>query len=160
MSGGRGEEKTPTVTPRIFLLLASFVVLLDQGTKFLAQTFLVPGASFALLPNIFHLTLVENQGIAFGLFHEAEQLLFAVITVGIAALFVIGLRLPLLPLRNQWGVGLILGGALGNWLDRIRLGAVVDFLDFRIWPIFNLADTAITIGGGLFVLAFLRGRAS
>lgn len=158
MPGRRGEEKTPVLTRRIFLPLAAFAVLLDQLTKALAETFLTPGLSQPVLPNLFHLTLVENRGIAFGLFQGAEKILFLIITVSVLVLVVVGFRSEAARPRNQWGIGLILGGAVGNWIDRIRVGAVIDFLDFRIWPVFNLADTAITVGVGLFLLDFFFAR--
>lgn len=105
-----------------------------------------------LVPGIFHLTLVENEGIAFGLFPGIEKILLVAITLSILVLVYFGLRSAPERWTSQWGIGLILGGALGNWVDRVRVGAVVDFLDFRIWPVFNFADTAITIGVGLFFL--------
>lgn len=82
--------------------------------------------------------------------------MLVVISVSIVVLVLVGLCTSPQKLRSQWGIGLILGGAVGNWMDRIRLGAVVDFLDFRIWPVFNFADTAITIGVGLFLLELMR----
>lgn len=132
------------------------MVLFDQLTKALAQTFLTPGVSLPLLDRFFHLTLVQNQGIAFGLFQGAEKALLVVITLSIGLLVVFGLRTGSGRWLTQWGIGLILGGALGNWIDRIRVGAVIDFLDFRIWPVFNFADTAITVGVGLFLLELLK----
>lgn len=139
--------------------MAAFVVFLDQIGKFFAETFLVPGLSRPVLPNLFHLTLVENRGIAFGLFRGADEILFLVITFSILVLFGVGFRPETARKRTQGGIGLILGGAVGNWIDRVRVGAVIDFLDFRIWPVFNLADTAITVGVGLFLLDFfLRGQ--
>lgn len=158
MSGRRGEEKTPPLIRRVFLPLAALVVLFDQLTKVLAETFLTPGLSHPVLPNFFHFTLVENRGIAFGLLQGAERILFIVITVSLFVLLAVGFRSEAARRRTQWGIGLILGGAAGNWIDRIRVGAVVDFLDFRIWPVFNLADTAITVGVSLFLLDFFFTR--
>ena len=126
----------------------------------LAKNFLVPGVSRAILPQIFHLTLVENQGIAFGFFQGGEKILLAVISISICILIAVGFCFPTERMRVQWGIGLILGGALGNWVDRVRLGAVVDFLDFRIWPVFNFADTAISVGVGLFLLDLMKKNAS
>ena len=157
MSGGRGEEKTP-ISRKFFLLLAGLVVFIDQLTKILALTELTSGTSHPVVQNIFHLTLVENQGIAFGLFQGADKLLLIVITLSIGVLAMIGFRSRSLQLKTQFAMGLILGGAIGNWIDRIRTGAVIDFLDFRIWPVFNLADTAITIGVGIFLLEFFPKR--
>ena len=160
MSGGRGEEKTPIKRRGIFFPLAGFVLLLDQLTKALANRFLIPGASQPVFPPVFHLTLVENQGIAFGLFQNGEKILLAVISASICVLAAVGFYSHSERMKVQWGIGLILGGAVGNWVDRIRLGAVIDFLDFRIWPVFNLADMAITIGVGLFFLDLIKKDAS
>ncbi|MBI4115746.1 MAG: signal peptidase II [Candidatus Omnitrophica bacterium] len=151
-----GEEKTPSLNRGLFFLLAGLVVLLDQLTKAFALKFLSFGESWPVLSSIFHLTLVQNQGIAFGLFQGFDKILLLIITVSIGILVVVALRSDPLRPRAHLALGLILGGAFGNWIDRIRIGSVIDFLDFRIWPVFNLADTAITIGVGLFMLEFFK----
>ena len=134
------------------------MVLLDQFTKALAQNLLTSGLAQPVLPPVFFLTLVENRGIAFGLFQNGEKILLLVITFSIAVLAVLGFRDRSGRFRVQGGIGLILGGAVGNVIDRLRVGAVIDFLDFRIWPVFNFADTAITIGVGLFLLESFSPR--
>lgn len=154
----RGEKKTPVVTRGFFSLVALSVLLFDQLTKFWALRLLKSGISAPLIPRIFHLTLVENEGIAFGLLPGIDKILLVAITLSIIILIFFGLRMDPQRWTSQWGIGLILGGALGNWVDRVRVGAVVDFLDFRIWPVFNFADTAITIGVGLFFLEMLKKR--
>lgn len=112
-----------------------------------------------LIPNVFHLTLIQNPGVAFGLFREHGGLLFALITLS-----VLGLLWWTHTFRPDHGLGefalaFVLGGAVGNWIDRVRWGAVIDFLDFRVWPVFNLADSAITVGVGLYLFSFLlKGR--
>ena len=160
MPGRRGKKETPQVVRRRFFLLpAAFVFLFDQLTKILAKNFLITGTSRPVLPPAFQLTLIQNQGIAFGLFQDGEKILLLLISSSICVLFALGFFSASERLRVQWGIGLILGGALGNWLDRIRLGAVTDFLDFRIWSVFNFADTAISVGVGLFVLDMLKKNA-
>ena len=154
----RGEKKTPIVSRGFFFPLAVFVLLVDQLTKFWAVHSLEPAVSHPILLNFFHLTLVENEGIAFGFFPRMEKILLVAVTLSIVVLIVFGLRAHPHRWVNRWGIGLILGGALGNWVDRIRVGAVIDFLDFRIWPVFNFADTAITIGVGLFFLELVTSR--
>lgn len=108
-----------------------------------------------VIPGVFHLTLVNNEGIAFGLFHQHEGLLLILISLSLILLFVWGHTLKHTRL-SRWGIGLILGGAVGNWVDRVRVGAVIDFLDFRVWPVFNLADTAITTGVVLCMILFFK----
>lgn len=112
---------------------------------------LAEGQSVAVIQDVFHFTLVYNTGIAFGLFHEHGILLFFLITASLVVLamayrFMVGQG----PLART-SMALIFGGAIGNWIDRVRVHAVVDFLDFRFFPVFNLADTAITLG----VVAYL-----
>ncbi len=160
MPVGRGKENTQVISRGAFLFSAGLILFIDQITKALAKAFLVPGSSRPVLPPVFYLTLVENQGIAFGLFQRGEKLLLVIITISILALMVVGLRSKSMTPKTQWAMSLILGGAVGNWIDRIRLGAVTDFLDFRVWPVFNIADTAISIGVGLFLLDLLRKDAS
>lgn len=159
MSGspGAGGEGKRTFLIRFFGL--SFLVLLtDQFSKFLALHYLVPGRSLPLVENVFHLTLVHNPGIAFGLFQEHEGILFFLISVSMIVLMLIGVRMQSAPAAARIGFALILGGAAGNWIDRLRYQAVVDFLDFRIWPVFNLADTAISVGVGLYLLLLFFQR--
>lgn len=102
---------------------------------------------------------------AFGLLRGHESLLFALITVSLCVLLFIGVRMHVPkaggdfrkpPALSHWGLALILGGAVGNWIDRIRFQAVIDFLDFRVWPVFNVADSAITVGVGLYLILLLK----
>jgi signal peptidase II len=119
------------------------------------------GDSLPIIPDFFHLTLVHNRGIAFGLFGGYDQLLLLTISLSIAILAVIGHRLwkkregRFLTL-NRIAIALIFAGAVGNWLDRLRYGAVIDFFDFRIWPVFNVADMAISVGVGLYLIYFFK----
>ena len=133
------------------------IFLLDQLSKFLILKTLSFGDSVPVIPRIFHLTLVRNTGIAFGLLQGWSHLLVWM-NLGLLSAFLLLIVLrrffkkPLL----QIGVGMIAGGGLGNLLDRFRFGYIVDFLDFRIWPVFNLADSAICIGTFLLLLALFR----
>jgi signal peptidase II len=154
VSGGRGEKQTPSLAS--FYSLIFLVVAIDQMVKFLALKYLSFEKSLPVLPDIFHLTLVQNTGIAFGIFRRHESILFILITVSIAVLFVWGIRVQKDSRLSRWGMILILGGAVGNWIDRVRFGSVIDFLDFRIWPVFNVADSAITIGVCLFLFLFIK----
>ena len=136
-----------------FFLVPFLVYVLDRITKVLVVKNIVQDQSVALIPNIFHITLVYNNGTAFGLFKDQNTpllwLSLAVIIFIISYIWKKGRD-------TSWSIslslGLILGGALGNLTDRIRLGYIIDFIDFRIWPVFNIADSAITIG--LIILAW------
>ncbi|MSR77258.1 MAG: signal peptidase II [Candidatus Omnitrophica bacterium] len=149
----REEFKTSLI---LFYLLVGLVFLADQFTKSLAVAYLESQPSIAILPGFFHFTLVYNKGIAFGLFHNHESLLLIAITASLFVLFLFSRHVMDLSLLTRWAFGLILGGALGNWIDRVHHGYVIDFLDFRVWPVFNVADTAISIGVGLYLLSLLK----
>lgn len=135
---------------------AGLVLLLDQITKLAVRRYLLPGESLPILPGIFHLSYVQNPGAAFGILKYQTGFF-----VGIAALVVVAIvfyapRVD--PGLLSLALALELGGALGNLIDRLRFGYVVDFLDFRIWPVFNVADMAIVIGVGLIFLHLLRAE--
>lgn len=136
---------------------ASLVLLLDQLSKSLAVANLPLGSSAPLLPGLLSLQLVQNTGAAFSLFTGNPQLLGLVsllVSIGIAVWIQ---RQEQLTLTRSLGVGLLLGGALGNGLDRWRLGYVVDFLAIVpvSFPVFNLADVAINLAVLCFAIELL-----
>ena len=141
-----------------FYALVGSVVFIDQVSKFLALQCLSPQDSVSLIPKVLDLTLVRNPGVAFGLFSGYAPVLFTVITVSLIFLFLIANRTQGTSAADRWALSLILGGAIGNWIDRLRFAAVIDFIDFRIWPVFNLADTAITIGVALYFFRVLTTK--
>lgn len=135
----------------ILALVATGVISWDQLTKWFAIQYLVRRGSVALIPNFFHLTFVENTGIAFGLFQGRPATLTVVITVSVLALLIGAWWFRDRPVSRRLAYGFILGGAIGNWIDRLRYEHVIDFLDFRVWPVFNFADAFITTGVLLFL---------
>jgi len=142
-----------------FYALVGSVLFIDQLSKFLALRFLKPQASVPVIPGVLDLTLVMNPGVAFGLFSAYASALFTLITVSLVLLFIIANRSHQNGSKlDRWALSLILGGAVGNWIDRLRFTAVVDFIDFRVWPVFNLADTAITIGVCLYFIRVMTAK--
>ncbi|WP_026485583.1 signal peptidase II [Caldanaerobius polysaccharolyticus] len=141
------------------LLIVVSIVVLDQLTKYFAQVYLKPINTFPLIKNFFHLTYVENRGAAFGILQN--QLWFFII-ITIMAGFALMYLMISVPERNRHIrliLAMILGGAIGNFIDRIRLGYVVDFLDFKVWSyIFNIADSFIVIGAILLCTMILFGK--
>ena len=131
----------------------------DQLTKALVASRFIPGESLPLIPQILHLTYVQNTGAAFGLF-KGRQLVFVAVSVAVVAwiLWEFGRQRGTAGRLNLWAAGLVLGGAVGNLVDRLRLGYVVDFIDVRVWPVFNIGDSAITIGVTLLIWQSLRPR--
>lgn len=125
---------------------ALFALFLDQLSKAAVQRFLAEGESVTLIPRIFYLTYVRNPGAAFGLF-AYQTAFFIAVTLTVIVLVLVMARQARENGRSlKLGMGMVLGGAAGNLIDRLRLGVVIDFLDFRIWPVFNLADAAIVLG--------------
>ena len=150
-SPGRAGERSIIV----FYLVAAGVFILDRISKLLVLEHL--SGSIPVIANFFHLTLVHNQGVAFGFFANLRGLLLPVISISLLVILWMAHQPAFKNFRDQWVFGLIFGGALGNWVDRIQYGAVVDFLDFRIWPVFNIADSAISIGVGIYILYLFFG---
>jgi len=130
----------------LYFLIAILVVLLDQITKFLARSLIGPFETIKVFPFL-HLVSVRNEGAAFGLFKGFGNIPFILISL-IAVIVVIVLLIR--GKEDRFGLALILGGAIGNMIDRITLGSVTDFVDVfagRLhWPAFNVADSALTIG--------------
>lgn len=144
--------------PLVFILAAATLAL-DQATKWLVVTSLPLGQPTYPVPALswlFGFTYVTNTGVAFGLFKEAGSI-FILIAVVIITFILYSLRsLPHEQRLVRVALGVQLGGALGNLLDRLRLGYVVDFIDFKFWPVFNVADAAIVIGVLLLVFSMWR----
>ncbi|MGE5576137.1 MAG: signal peptidase II [Syntrophothermus sp.] len=133
------------------------ILLLDQGTKLYIERTLAIGESVPLIKGVLYITHIQNPGAAFGLM--ANQTIFFVITtlLVITAIIHFYRRLPRRHFFLQLGLALGLAGAMGNLIDRLRLGYVVDIIDLRILPtIFNLADTAIVLGVGILLLVIWR----
>jgi signal peptidase II len=146
-----------------FFLIVAIILVLDQLTKWIAATRLMSGESVPIWGETVRLTLVRNRGAAFGLLQGNVPFL---VLASIVAICVVGYALFLLPpdrRLDRLALGLVGGGALGNLVDRVRLGEVVDFLDvgwgdrYR-WPTFNMADSAVTVGVILLVLWTRRER--
>ncbi|HSK50066.1 MAG TPA: signal peptidase II [Solirubrobacterales bacterium] len=135
-------------------LLCALVVLADQAAKAAIEHNLFPGQQVEVLGPL-ELTLSHNRGVAFGLAGGAGAPLIVFTLVALGFVVSIFARDPLR--RGMWiAGGLVVGGALGNLIDRVRAGEVTDFVDVASWPPFNLADVAITFGVGLLVLILLR----
>ena len=148
----------------VFFLTALLIVIADQLSKIWIRTNLALGQS---LPNAGfpRLTHISNSGAAFGLFQGQSFLLTIVALVGVVAILVYAIliyrQFPVSNNRLFWvSLGLLLGGTIGNLIDRLRFGYVTDFIDFGFWPAFNIADSAVVVGVIIFAysLGFL-GRA-
>jgi signal peptidase II len=140
----------------IFAGIALLIVIADQLSKWWIRANLAPGQTFVDF-GFFQIIHVQNTGAAFGIFKGFPLVFIAIDFIGIIVFVLLALvfsrRWPFLD--RMWvrsGMGLILGGTIGNLVDRLRQGHVTDFLDFKLWPTFNVADSAITVG--VIVLVF------
>jgi signal peptidase II len=148
-----------------YLFLSLGILVVDQWTKWLVEVHLPHTASQPLIPGLLNLTHVKNTGVAFGLFasHGAGGGSWLLVAMGFAALTAVFLYFRFAPERNRLllsSLALIVGGAVGNLIDRLASGAVTDFVDVYLgphhWPAFNVADSAITIGIGLMIIDSFR----
>ncbi|MEA5553106.1 signal peptidase II [Anabaena cylindrica UHCC 0172] len=142
---------------RLFWISALFAFSLDQLTKYWVVKTFALGQTLPLIPGIFHFTYVTNTGAAFSLLSgRVEWLRWLSLGVSLVLIAIASLG-PVLTLWEQLGYGLILGGAMGNGIDRFFLGYVVDFLDFRLinFAVFNMADSFISIGIVCLLIASL-----
>jgi signal peptidase II len=142
----------------LFYLLALSLAALDQIIKNYFSGLLSAGQSLPLIKNIFHLTLVKNSGAAFGILPNQRPFLIVIglLVLGLILYFI--KKTPKSDYLMLSSLSLILGGSLSNLYDRIVRGYVIDFIDFRVWPVFNFSDVMIDAGIGLIVLHYLINR--
>lgn len=138
-----------------FIIGVILVIITDQASKIWVSNNMELWESIPVIPKIFHITYIQNPGSAFGLLRFSN---ITFIMIGILIIILGILFLTRVARHNKlvfFSFVLILGGSLGNIIDRLRIGKVIDFLDFRIWPIFNIADSAINIGILLLIIHLL-----
>lgn len=154
-------QKKKRISSIVSILTFFLILLIDQVSKAAISSKLSLGQSIPIIKNVLHITFVKNTGAAFGFFKNST---YFFIVVSIIAIVIIGAIL-IKSVRNgkfsdnflsNFGLVLIISGALGNLIDRASLRYVIDFIDFRIWPVFNIADSSITIGTVLLTLSFAK----
>jgi signal peptidase II len=149
----------------IFLLTAPVIVIIDQVTKATIDSTMALHDSLAVIPGFFSITYVRNPGAAFGFLAGASPMFRSIFFLCITAA-AIGLILYYISKSQNdeplliFALSLILSGAVGNFIDRIKIGEVIDFLDVYIgshhWPAFNVADSAISVGAVILIIAMYR----
>ena len=137
------------------LFLAFIVIGIDRLSKYYIETHMWPGMSIPVIHDVFHITYIINPGAAFGILEHQTGFFILVSVAMIAAVVWYVPRIPARYRLLRFGIGMQAGGAIGNLIDRVRYGGVVDFLDFRIWPVFNVADMAIVGGVGCILITLL-----
>ena len=125
---------------------AIIIILVDQIAKFLIRINFQLNETLPIIKNIFHLTHIQNTGAGFGILKSQTLILIFISLVVIGVIFYYFDRIKEKEVLLQVLVGFVLAGTIGNLIDRLAYGFVIDFLDFQIWPIFNVADSFVTIG--------------
>ncbi len=141
----------------VYTAIIIFGIFADQMTKWLAVKFLKPRVTLPLIENVLHLTYVENRGAAFGMLSDNRWVFIAISSITI--LFLIGflyLGYTVKPLYTI-SISMIISGGIGNMIDRLMLGYVVDFIDFRLinFAVFNGADSIVCVGAGILILGMI-----
>ena len=149
--------------------IAAAIFALDRWTKWIVETTFSPFDNKVIIPGFFSIVRSENPGIAFGLFQEStsKYRTGALVVFSLLAIAILAWMLRRVDQMDRWtalGLALIFGGALGNVYDRVRVGAVTDFLDFYLgnvhWYTFNIADSAICTGAALLLIAMWKKPAT
>ncbi len=137
----------------MYFFIIALVVALDQWTKHLIQANMELESTIPLVDQVFHITYIHNTGAAFSLFQDKTGFLIVMQLIVIAVVLVYLIKKKK---KEHWSfllsLSLIASGGIGNLIDRAGKGYVVDFLDFRFWPVFNVADISVCVGCGLLIL--------
>lgn len=139
----------------MYYLFIIAIILVDQAAKYLVRTGMSLNQTIPLIDGVFHLTYIHNYGAAFSILEGKQFLLMGItfLAVAVITVYIVWKRKTAHPML-LWGLSMIVGGGCGNLIDRFRQGYVVDFLDIRFWPIFNVADMAV-VGGCLLLMIYL-----
>jgi len=137
----------------IFYAIIAIAIILDQITKNIITTSMSIGETIPVIENVFHITYFRNTGAAFGILQGQTLILTIVPIILIVAILVfLTMKVKENHVVLSLGLALICAGGIGNLIDRLRFGAVIDFFDFRVFPIFNIADSCVVVGCGLLIV--------
>ncbi|MDX9702507.1 MAG: signal peptidase II [Candidatus Auribacterota bacterium] len=143
-------------------VIALCIVIVDQITKWIVVNNVDYGSSIPVINGFFNITLVHNPGAAFGFFAHKQSLFIIFTFITIIVISILSVKYAKNDLRLQLFLALVLGGAIGNLIDRIRFQYVIDFIDVYVsrfhWPAFNIADSAICIGIGFLTYTLLKNN--
>jgi len=143
----------------LYFTVAALVVILDQATKRIVLGTCATGIEKELIGNFLRIRLSHNPGAILGVLSGSRTILLTITIVSVVALMFFAYKMRYAPLLKRISLGLILGGAFGNFIDRVASGSVVDFIDMGIgtyrWPTYNIADSAVTIGAVILISGFV-----
>ncbi len=143
----------------LYFTIAALVVILDQGSKRIIWEIFQSRGGVDVIDGFLRITLSKNKGAVFGILAGTKNLLLVVTIISIGVLIFFAYRMRYAPAAKRVWLGLILGGAFGNLIDRLAAGEVLDFLDMGVglyrWPTYNVADIAVTVGAVLLILGYV-----
>lgn len=142
----------------MFYLIVIIWLVLDQVSKYYVMNHFAIGESVSVIQNVFHLTYIINRGAAFGMLTNQRWFFLVVAFILIIVYAIYHKKVNRGPISLRIGSALLISGAIGNGIDRYVLHGVVDFFDFRIWPIFNVADIGICVGVACIIYHLLRNE--
>lgn len=142
----------------MFYLIVIIWLVLDQVSKYYVMNHFAIGESVSVIQNVFHLTYIINRGAAFGMLANQRWFFLVVAFILIIVYAIYHKKVNCGPISLRIGSALLISGAIGNGIDRYALHGVVDFFDFRIWPIFNVADIGICVGVACIIYHLLRNE--
>ncbi|MBQ9930963.1 MAG: signal peptidase II [Firmicutes bacterium] len=138
------------------VIVAVVIVILDQITKYAVVQNIPLNESIPLIEGVFHLHYIRNEGAAFSLMEGRQTFLIAIVIVVVIIVLAYGFYSRKSGSHALfWALGCVAGGGIGNLIDRARLNYVIDFFDFQVWPVFNVADIAVCVGCGLLAIYIL-----
>ena len=140
----------------LFVLSSVIIITIDQVTKYLVNTKISLNSSLEIIPGIIFISHVKNSGAAFGVFQNRTNILIVISVIAIILIIILKIKLNLDSIFYNISLGFILGGAIGNLIDRIIFGEVIDFLHLRYFAVFNVADSFICIGFGIVIILILK----
>lgn len=151
-------QRRPLSAPpaRAWLPAAGAAFGLSLLGGWIVRSALPPGAERVLVPHVLSLRVLHNTGVAFGLLAGLSPIVAVILALTLLGVLFYNRSARQGAPVGHWGLGLMIGGALGNVVERLRFGYVLDYLDLHVWPVFNLADAAVVVGAGLLVVAFSR----
>lgn len=145
-----------TLNVVLFIFVAFVALVVDQFTKAVVVKNMQPGDSLPIIQGVFHVTYVRNPGGAFGILAYRTEVFVVLAVLFILIVVALPIYYPGRNLKMTYAMGILTGGVMGNLIDRLRSGYVIDFLDFQIWPVFNAADIFIFIGTAFLFIFLLR----
>lgn len=139
-------------------IISIFVVVIDQFVKYLVRSNMMVHQSIPIIKNVLHISHVGNTGMAFGMFTGSNTVFKIIATIIVIVIIIMERRGKITTTHEKILLGLVVGGATGNLIDRYVFGCVTDFIDFRIFPVFNVADMSIFVASCFLFIIYFRKK--